>query len=543
MGIFDLLANAAKELNTKSGKLKKQLKRGFGVKPDLYYFAGDMDGIRTYADYRRDNGLDEFLIDDTTWNDLSMDDVFKRINHGLSTSGEQYLYYLLRSPAIEQSEYEKREKLIALMENNPEMRLKIQVVLAKLGKRRAANTCEAFYPSVHSPKKLFLYLLLVFSLIGCGIAAFFVPDMRLLFFGLLFFIPMYHQSAVAKMEMDLATVAYSVGMIYAQRKIKKLSFAELDCRLSTLYEAGERLKSIMRVGIPPSSLASEISSIANSFFMIDLITYELLKNCLGRHHEDIFCIHEELGRIDAAIAVASYRETLECYSIPEIDFSSECAHFSGTSLVHPLIDEAVPNDLDTEQSVLLTGSNASGKSTFLKTVALNAVMAQSICTVLCESYSASAFRVYSSMAIADNLAAGESYYIAEIKSLKRIADTAALKKPILCVIDEVLRGTNTVERIAASSELLKSMTSGTMLCLAATHDIELCAILGNEYKMLHFEETVTRHGEIQFDYKLKDGAATTRNALKLLKNMGFDGEMVSRADERANKYMSDGIWT
>jgi DNA mismatch repair ATPase MutS len=277
--------------------------------------------------------------------------------------------------------------------------------------------------------------------------------------------------------------------------------------------------------------------------MLDLIAYELLKNKLGKHHQDIFLIHEHLGQLDSAIAIASYRQSMADYCLPELDFSSSAqAYIRGSGFRHPLLTDAVPNDFDTTEPVLLTGSNASGKSTFLKTIALNAILAQSICTSTCNRYSASAFRIYSSMAIADNIFAGESYFIAEIKSLKRIADADASKQPLLCVIDEILRGTNTVERIAASSELLRYLATKNTLCLAATHDIELCTLLNEHYRLLHFKETVTSDGQVIFDYMLRDGPANTRNALKLLGSLGFDQKIVEQANQRANQYLSNGTW-
>ncbi|MCL1873674.1 MAG: hypothetical protein FWF85_06115 [Clostridiales bacterium] len=525
-------------------KLKKQLKDNYGIQPSLHYFAGAMQAIRTYFDYRRDNHLDEFLLDDTTWHDLSGDDIFKRINSGLSSSGEQYLYYLLRSPAIEKSEYDKRAEFIGIMEHDPDLRLKLQVVLAKLGRRHAANTCEAFQPSSHSPKKLLLYLLLVLALIAGAISLIFTTKAMLLFICLLIFIPSYHQFASIRMERDLATVTYSVAMVFAVRKIQKIASPKLDQHLTSFYESGRRLKAITRIGhVPTNTTAGEFAALLNSLLLLDLITYEFHKNRLGKHHADIFQIHEYLGRIDSAIAISSYRKSLDVYSIPQIDFSpSASVSVYGINLVHPLIENAVPNDLATKKPVLLTGSNASGKSTFLKTVAVNAILAQGICTAIGNNYFAPAFRIYSSMAIADNLLAGESYYISEIKSLKRIMDADASKQPLLCVIDEVLRGTNTVERIAASAEFLKYLTGKKMICLAATHDIELCTLLAGYYRLLHFEETITDEGEILFDYTIKDGPATTRNALKLLSSMGFDQEMVNRANEKANMYIAVGKW-
>ena len=529
----------------RKGKLRRKLEQSYGAKPDIHYYDGDMRSIRTYFEYRRENMPDEFLIDDTTWNDLSGDALFIDLNQGLSTPGEQYLYYLLRSPAIEREEYDKRSNLIQKMENNPDLRLKLQIVLARLGRKRAANYCEVFKPSSHSLNKAFLYMLLVLALIGSAVVSFAVTTKALApLISLAVFMPIFHSRAIDKQETEIATVNYTVAMVCTVKKIRKAASPELAKYLASFFEAGKRLKTISRVGLVPSkNNIGEIAQLLNDMLLIDLIVFEFLKNRLGKHHRDILLIYKHLGHIDSAIAVASYRERMGEFSNPEIDFS--CAGGSriyGNGLVHPLVMGAVPNNIDAKGSILLTGSNASGKSTYLKTVILNAIMAQGICTALCKQYSASAFRIYTSMAIADDLLAGESYFIAEIKSLKRIMDADSIKQPILCVIDEVLRGTNTVERIAASSEVLRYLASKNLTCLAATHDTELCALLDGQYTMKHFEETVTSDGEIIFDYKIKDGPATTRNALKLLAGMGFDSEMVERANERANQYTADGKW-
>jgi len=524
-------------------KLKRNLEKGYGARPDVQYFENDMNGIRSYFDYRKDNGLDEFLIDDTTWNDLSGDSIFKRINQGLSTSGEQYLYYLLRSPAIDKAEYDKRAKLYEIMEANPDLRLELQVILAKLGRRRAARTCDVYQPPSHGLKKMLLYILLVLAFLGSAISLIFSLSMLPVVIVLFIFLPIYHTNTVNRMYIDFATLNYSVGMLFAAKRVKKLSHKELNKLFMPCYDAIERLKSISRIGsIPSKDVLGELSELINSFLYLDLIFYELLKNRLGKHHEDIFLVHEYLGRLDSAIAVSSYRKRLPAYSKPNIDFESSAAEFHGEGLVHPLLDSPIPNDLDTDSSVLLTGSNASGKSTFLKTVALNAIFAQSICTVLGTRYEAPAFRIYTSMAITDDLLAGESYFISEIKSLKRITEVDTSKQPLLCVIDEVLRGTNTVERIAASSELLQHLSTEKSLCLAATHDIELCTLLDGQYRLLHFEESVTEDGRVLFDYKIKDGPATTRNAIKLLDRMGFDKNLVKRANEKAKQYSKEGKW-
>ena len=129
----------------------------------------------------------------------------------------------------------------------------------------------------------------------------------------------------------------------------------------------------------------------------------------------------------------------------------------------------------------------------------------------------------------------------ETKSLKRILDAAKEASPILCVVDEVLRGTNTVERIAASSQVLRAMAEAGLLCLAATHDIELCELLKDRFDLYHFEEQVGED-EMLFDYMIRSGKASSRNAINLLKLMGFDREIVERAHKSANRYLEIGEW-
>ena len=146
------------------------------------------------------------------------------------------------------------------------------------------------------------------------------------------------------------------------------------------------------------------------------------------------------------------------------------------------------------------------------------------------------------MALRDSIESGESYYIVEIKSLKRIMDKAnEAGDRILCFVDEVLRGTNTIERIAASSQILKELEAKSVLCFAATHDIELTYILKDYYSNYHFTEQVVDN-EIVFSYELMKGRATSRNAIKLLEIIGYNKEIVEKAQNRAKDFANTGVW-
>lgn len=526
------------------GRLKKRLADAFGKEPEVHYFDGDMEYIRAYYDFRASERRDDFLIDDITWNDLDMDRVYKRINPGRCTSGEQYLYYMLRSPALEAGEFERRKQMIELAEADPKRRLKLELLLARLGRTRRADLCRAFYPSKHGIGMLLVYLALLTALLVTAAGTAFAGFSPMTILASVFVNFLVHEFGVRRSQLDYDTVNYSVNLIFAMRKLRRMHDAELDRQMTTAYESLDRLRAVLRTGgVSKTTDSGGMADFIVTLTLLDLISYEFLKNKLGRCHEDVFVIHEHLGRLDAAISVASYRASLEKYAEPELSFEHGAAvRAEIRGMAHPLLKGAVPNDLIAEKPVLITGSNASGKSTYLKTVVLAALMGQGICTVTADSYRAPVFRIYTSMALSDDLLAGESYYIAETRSLKRILDAVRGEGgAVMCAVDEVLRGTNTVERIAASAEALRALAEAGALCLAATHDIELCDLLADAYGLFHFEE---RLGEdrMLFDYKIRDGKATSRNAIDLLRLMGFDGELVKNAHERADRYMETGSW-
>ena len=276
-------------------------------------------------------------------------------------------------------------------------------------------------------------------------------------------------------------------------------------------------------------------------FHLDLIKFNQMLSQVRKHIKDVDAMVSTLGKIEAMIAVGAYRESLEFYCIPE--FQSEPC-IKAKELSHPLLAKPVTNDIDTEKSVLITGSNASGKSTFLKTVAINSILAQTIHTVLAKCYLGAMFRVASSMSLRDDVQGGESYYMVEVKALKRILDLLSQKDggaPVLCFVDEVLRGTNTVERIAASTQILRNMASQNCICFAATHDIELTHLLEKDYHNYHFSETIEAN-DISFSYKIMEGRATTRNAIRLLGIMGYEDKIIKEAEGMAEDFLSSGVW-
>ena len=280
----------------------------------------------------------------------------------------------------------------------------------------------------------------------------------------------------------------------------------------------------------------------HTFFLLDLIEYASVVSEGKRYEKALSQMAEDLGILDFSLSVASYRESLSYYCVPEfVDEKKAGCRIDVEELYHPLLAHPVANSLYAEGGILLTGSNASGKSTFMKNMAVNAILAQTLNTSLSKRYRGVVCRVMTSMALRDNLEQGESYFVVEVKSLKRILDAGREKTPLLCVIDEVLRGTNTTERIAASESVLVALRRANVLCLAATHDAELTDLLEDLYTNYHFEEQITRQN-ISFPYRLKKGPARSKNAIALLETMGIEKKIVEQAKRRAEEFEITGVW-
>lgn len=246
------------------------------------------------------------------------------------------------------------------------------------------------------------------------------------------------------------------------------------------------------------------------------------------------------GYLDSMISIASFRESLPYYSLPELK-EEKRAYLKVENLYHPLLSHPVANSIEAKKGILVTGSNASGKSTFLKNIAVNTILAQTAYTATASEYQAPYFKVMTSMALRDDLERGESYFIVEIRSLKRILEEAEKEECLLCIIDEVLRGTNTIERIGASSRILADLERDHVLPFAATHDIELSYILEDLYENYHFEEEVKEH-EVVFNYLLKKGRVTTRNAIRLLEMTGYKTSLSEGARKAVKDFEEMGIW-
>ena len=201
-------------------------------------------------------------------------------------------------------------------------------------------------------------------------------------------------------------------------------------------------------------------------------------------------------------------------------------------LYHPLIENCVPNSLnmDNGHGALITGSNMSGKTTFIRALAINALLSQTINTSFAKTYKAPPVQILTSINMTDDLGEHKSYFQAEAISIRNIIKHAETGYPrqSLIIIDEIFRGTNTIERIAAAKAVLSYFIENKCFVLVSTHDLELATLLGNDFKVFSFEE---RSGDnrLTFDYKIKTGLLKNKNGIAVLKGLDYPQQIIDEA--------------
>ncbi len=504
----------------------------------------------------------EWQIDDITWNDLGMDELFKRMNYTLSATGEEYLYYRLRTLCRDQEELERFEKKVRYFGEHPDERVRFQFRMNKLGHTGKYSLYDYIdnldYLGERSNRKhicmdlLFLSLAALctvnFSLGLIGIVALMIYNIISYFKEKGEIDPYIISFAYVIRLLDICDELEKTGLSGCEEELGKIRFHRKRMQAMRRNSFWVMNSGSARGGNASGDIIGVLLDYIRMVFHVDLMKFNNMLNVLREHVEDVDGLIAAVGYMETAVAVWIFRESLtNGWCCPEFtrgpaEKSARGERIELENGYHPLLDNPVKNSITAERGVLLTGSNASGKSTFLKTVAINAILAQTINTCAADGYRACFYRVYSSMALQDDLAGGESYYIVEIKALKRILDAAASGEGrVLCFVDEVLRGTNTVERIAASNQILKSLGRTGIVCFAATHDIELTELLREDFDNYHFEEDV-RDGDISFNYRLQAGKASSRNAIRLLELLGYDDRITDRASRQAERFLSTGSW-
>lgn len=470
-------------------------------------------------------------IDDQTAHDLNVDEVFKKISNCSSTPGEQMLYYILRTPKTNSVELIERNKIIDKFKNDENLRSTIQQIFSNLGKQRKGEIFNLFNTeTVVNKSKVLLYNLIALSSV-VALVWFIIDgaDKIPTFIGIFAIYMFISLRTASEIEYELTSLQYLGDFIRASKELSKIDDPTLKDEIDKIKERVDLFSKIDKKTLfiySQGALDIFIETI-NALFLTRIRSYYSIINIIKKNRQELIELYALVGKIEAYISVSSYRTKLKNYSLPNFTDNKNNL-FKTENACHPLLEDGIPNSINlNNKGVILTGSNMSGKSTFMRTLALNMLLAQSIYTCLCDDYNASFFRVMSSLSISDDVLSGTSYYLEECNAVLRILNSLDKEVPAFCIIDEIFKGTNPIERIATSKQILKYIMNRNALSIVATHDLELAETCNDKYLKYYFCEDVDENEGLIFDFKLKEGICNTGNAIKLLSYLGYPNEIIN----------------
>lgn len=520
-------------------KLKADLLKNWGKTKEKGYF--NFYSIKQYFENNIHKNEAFQRISERTNTDLDIDELFKFIDRTSSKIGQQYLYFKIRT--IDKVEKLKQfDALTKLFLNDKTLRLKSQLVLSKLNSENAYDLEKLINNKpIEKPK----YLIYIYASSVTSVLFVFLGFFNPIFF--LFLLPVFFVNTIFHYR-NKENISYYLSAVSQLSKSLKVgkelsSYEEIKSHfsdLSFMKKVGSIQNKTEFIGFEnhlvneyalPFWLLIEIIKIQ---FMVEYIVFFSFVDSLTREKENIDSLYKFIGEIDSAISVASLKSGNLEYCEPI--FKSD-KQISAKSIIHPLIENCIANDIDLQnKSLLLTGSNMSGKTTFIRTVAINSILAQTLYVCFAKEYVAPFMKIFSSIRITDDLLEDTSYYLKEVLIIRELIEASNDQSPCLFVLDEIFKGTNTIERISGGKAILSFLNREHHMVLVSTHDIELTELLEKEnYELHHFSERI-QDEELYFDHKLKAGKLKTRNAIKILELYNYPGKIIkdARATEQSD---------
>ena len=428
------LVKIKNELINNWGKLKKQ---------DEFYF----DSIEKYFKNNNQKRKAYHIISDRCAVDLDINETFKIIDRTISKIGQQFLYFKLRTIG-KKEELFIFNKLINLFEKDEFLRLKIQLELIKLNATNSYN----FEDLVTSePIKKSKIIWLIYTLTILSISFVFLGIFFPIFFILLIPILALNMAFHYKNKWNVSN--YLDGVIQLSKALtvsKKLaSFDEVKNHFIDL----SFIKEIEKIKLKTTFISFEknidnefasviwvISEFVKVLFNLEYLIFYSFIDSITTKKEELRKMFHFIGEVDSAISAASLKAS--DYQICSPEFTDE-KKIKFQQISHPLIENCVVNNLSLiNKSLLLTGSNMSGKTTFIRSISINSILAQTLNLCFAKEYIAPFFKIYSSIRVSDDLLKNTSYYLEEVLTIKKLIDASVDNDPCLFILDEILLPTS-----------------------------------------------------------------------------------------------------
>ncbi|MDB4906268.1 MAG: hypothetical protein JWO05_1052 [Gemmatimonadetes bacterium] len=474
-------------------------------------------------------------VDDATWNDLDLDAVFLAVDRTASQVGRQCLYHLLRQPRFTVEPLERLEAATKRFTTAPADAARVRRVLKPLADPRSGYLSDLMYGELPARPALWWAFPLL-TAISCLCLALLAIWPKVLVVWLVvcmtnIVIQLAYRPRVRRLVVAFQSVP---AFVRAAEQLSRLSPAGIEHEIAMLRTDAPQLASLRRATtwllFEPGSASEPWSTIyeyVNLLFLLDINAFVFSIQRAADARALLRRVFEAVGQVDTAQSLAEWRQTLSHWTVPE--YSTPGKELHTTEVFHPLLAQPVANTLRVrDASILITGSNMAGKTTFMRTLGVNAILAQTLHTVCAHTWQAPLLHVRSSIARTDSLLEGRSHYLAEVESVHSLLRAKQPGRQHLFLLDEMFRGTNTAERVAAAYAVLAYLTQGIDVVVVATHDLELVALLGDSYESYHFRERIAED-TLSFDYRLREGVSSTRNAIALLQLQQYPDEIIANA--------------
>lgn len=480
-------------------------------------------------------------VDDQTWYDLALHKVFDQLNYTQSSIGAEALYQKMRLLTFQPDD--SLRELEEFFERQPDLRLRVQVIMNQLGKKNHNMARSIVANTGNQDSRIYLSLYIFLACLPV-LSLFFLPFFKIQAFSVLIasvtFNIIFSSIRNWSNKTRLDQVSYLVRLFASAEKLSRLALPKQEA-LKQAVQPFKKTKVISSILQSPTG-NSEMEIILiylNFLFLIPQIAQVYIYNQVKSYQKEAQETINLLGEMEVAISLLRHKRDFELICQPH--FSKE-GGIRGKSLYHPLIANPVVNDVSFEKNMVISGDNASGKSTYLKMVAINCILAQGLGFAYGESFELPYGHVMTSMDVSDDIEVGDSYFITESKTILRMIEN--LKKPGFhyFFIDELFKGTNTIERIGAGLGIVRWLSGRNCLYMISSHDIELVVASGAVNDNYHFDSRYV-DGKIVFDYHIKQGSAVTKNAVNTLKSLHFPSEITLTAQELIEQYEETGKWS
>lgn len=341
----------------------------------------------------------------------------------------------------------------------------------------------------------------------------------------------FHAPRIGEVKGMLGAIIYELNeYVYILEVLKEKEFISpyLKELSNVLFKdqvnALDALKKLEKISSKANVTTQPIVAIPlDAILLWDLKIVFALEDWRKTYGQQVEHYLETIGEIESLISLSVLGHVEEKVSFPLV--AAEGRFITGKQVGHPLIKQTVRvcNDVNMDQEIfVITGSNMSGKTTFLRTIGINLVLAYAGAPVLADQLACSMMKIYTSMRIRDDLTHGISTFYAELTRIKQIIEAAKEYTQMLFLIDEIFRGTNSNDRIIGATSVVKALDSLGTIGAITTHDMELCQLNDTiDVTNYHFSETY-QEDTIQFDYSIKAGPSTTTNAKYLMKMVGIE---------------------